>query len=365
MEDVVESMRNRDIDVSVVRGDAFQVRYEAQDPGDRDARHRAARAALHRRESARPRGARHRARVSSSTHSSRRRAGGWSSTRRSSRTTGGSTPASCRPSITSNLTGASNSQMQVQSLNDTLERDRDASSCSNASWTISRAQSPYRRPPLSWILEAGRTRICGTAARGGPRRASQIELRLKPEHPDIVRMKRLICGPREARRRPRRCQSPSRRTARATSPGRDRRGAPDEGDSGTTSRHSHPDLARREQDAERGFATSRRVYQARAEAAPTRETELIELMRDYNTLADLYADLLAKSEESKMAADSRDAARSASSSGCSIRRACPSGRSARIGRSSTAGRRWRPGARPRVRCAARIPRHHASRPTTT
>ena len=44
------------------------------------------------------------------------------------------------------------------------------------------------------------------------------------------------------------------------------------------------------------------MYQARADAAPTRESELTELSRDYDTLQKLYASLLAKSEESKMSA---------------------------------------------------------------
>jgi uncharacterized protein involved in exopolysaccharide biosynthesis len=43
------------------------------------------------------------------------------------------------------------------------------------------------------------------------------------------------------------------------------------------------------------------AYQARADAAPTRETELIELMRDYSTVQGLYNSLLAKNEESKLA----------------------------------------------------------------
>jgi polysaccharide biosynthesis transport protein len=41
-------------------------------------------------------------------------------------------------------------------------------------------------------------------------------------------------------------------------------------------------------------------YQERLDAAPTRETELIELTRDYDTLNRLYLSLLAKSEESKL-----------------------------------------------------------------
>ena len=44
-------------------------------------------------------------------------------------------------------------------------------------------------------------------------------------------------------------------------------------------------------------------YQRRVDAAPTRETELTELMRDYTTLQNMYTSLLAKKEESKLAAN--------------------------------------------------------------
>ena len=44
------------------------------------------------------------------------------------------------------------------------------------------------------------------------------------------------------------------------------------------------------------------AYQARNEAIPTRQTEMVELLRDYATLQTLYTDLLANCEESKMAA---------------------------------------------------------------
>jgi uncharacterized protein involved in exopolysaccharide biosynthesis len=45
------------------------------------------------------------------------------------------------------------------------------------------------------------------------------------------------------------------------------------------------------------------AYQARLEAIPSRETELAELMRDYSTLQSIYADLLGKNEQSKIAAN--------------------------------------------------------------
>lgn len=44
-------------------------------------------------------------------------------------------------------------------------------------------------------------------------------------------------------------------------------------------------------------------YQTRVEAAPTRESELIELTRDYTTIQQLYTSLLGKREDSKIAAN--------------------------------------------------------------
>ena len=50
----------------------------------------------------------------------------------------------------------------------------------------------------------------------------------------------------------------------------------------------------------RGVVSS---YQARVEAAPSRETDMTELMRDYSTLQSMYTTLLQKKEESKVAAN--------------------------------------------------------------
>jgi uncharacterized protein involved in exopolysaccharide biosynthesis len=45
------------------------------------------------------------------------------------------------------------------------------------------------------------------------------------------------------------------------------------------------------------------MYQSRVEAAPMRDSEMIELTRDYNTLQEFYTDLLGKREDSKIAAN--------------------------------------------------------------
>ena len=87
--------------------------------------HRAAGVAVHRREPARSRSVRPRARTSSSTPSSKTRGAGWSSTRRSSRSTSARMPASCRRRSQANLQAIQSAQLQLQALSESIDRDRD------------------------------------------------------------------------------------------------------------------------------------------------------------------------------------------------------------------------------------------------
>ena len=107
-----------------------------------------------------------------------------------------------------------------------------------------------------------------------------------------------------------------------------------------------------------------KVYQARVESTPTRESELIELTRDYDTLQKTYTSLLGKKEDSKIAANLErrqigeqfkilDPARMPE-------RPFSPDRSA----DQSDGRVVRSGAWRRPGGAARISRHDASRPTT-
>jgi uncharacterized protein involved in exopolysaccharide biosynthesis len=125
-----------------------------------------------------------------------------------------------------------------------------------------------------------------------------MELRLKPEHPDIGRMKRLITNleqkaEREALEAP---LSPG--TGAPRSPAEAARIAKRNELEALAERLRSSIAARdTEQNRLRGMVAE---YQRRLEAAPARETELIELTRDYNTLERMYNSLLAKSEESKL-----------------------------------------------------------------
>jgi uncharacterized protein involved in exopolysaccharide biosynthesis len=125
---------------------------------------------------------------------------------------------------------------------------------------------------------------------------------LKPGHPDIGLMQRRIRdleqkAEAEALSAPVTPES----APRATSPAeflREQRLAALRGEMEQLDRQ----IAQKTEDERRLRAVSQN-YQARAEAAPTRETELVELMRDYTTLQSMYTTLLQKKEEAKIASN--------------------------------------------------------------
>ena len=111
-----------------------------------------------------------------------------------------------------------------------------------------------------------------------------MELRLKPEHPDVVRMKRIIADLEQKAEAEALADPSVDGRARSTQPGRDGPPGAADGRSRTTSKR----CARRSRGASAmpiRSATCSRGIKSRAEAAPTRETELIELNRDYDTTA--------------------------------------------------------------------------------
>ena len=129
------------------------------------------------------------------------------------------------------------------------------------------------------------------------RNLQQLELQLKPGHPDIVKLKSVIAvleqrvvadlGP-DALKPPVKNGAAERRrsadTIRAQIRAIDAR------------------IAERRGDETQLRATLTR-YQQRVEAIPTRETELTALMRDYETVRESYQTLLKKREEAQLAAE--------------------------------------------------------------
>jgi protein tyrosine kinase modulator len=209
-----------------------------------------------------------------------------------------------------NLQVLQNTQMQLQALEDSISRDRDRKmllqrileetappeTTGSSSQVAPATARPGERQAASPASAADRLESARTELRN-------MELRLKPEHPDVKRLKRTIIDleraaeaeelqrPLSAVPLPMRPTNPAEVT-RANKINEQR--AEFEGlDAG---------LARKLEEAQK-LKDKLAEYQRRLEASPTREADLVELMRDHDTLQKSYASLLTKNEDSKMAAD--------------------------------------------------------------
>jgi polysaccharide chain length determinant protein (PEP-CTERM system associated) len=200
----------------------------------------------------------------------------------------------------SNLTALSNVQIQIQTLVESMVRDHDRLEMLDRQET--ELTSPETKEEVASVEAPAGNAAGGTVAqRLEAARASlaSMLLRLKADHPDITRMQRLIrdlekqaeqealqtpVSP-DATKPPTQAELRVRRRLRQIQDDREQ---------------IKKNIAEKEAEEKRlrGVAAA---YQARAEAAPTRETELIELTRDYDTLQKLYTNLLSKNEESKLA----------------------------------------------------------------
>lgn len=211
--------------------------------------------------------------------------------------------------LPSNLQTVQNLQLQLQALRESINRDRDRR------LVAQRAIADLTAPGVAALVAP-----LGAGPAGDPlalaglstaerldratRELASLELRLKPEHPDVVGLKREIeVLMREAE------QEAAATTvanggaaALATRPpaviARENRL--------TERRAELEDLDRRlggREAQEQELEASIQEYQARIEAVPTRESELVELNRDYGTLQQMYVGLLLKKEEAEIAAD--------------------------------------------------------------
>lgn len=202
-----------------------------------------------------------------------------------------------------NLQAIQNYQLQIQALVESINRDRDRRIVVDRQIAdLTAPDTPAPAPPpgddpaaapgatAAQRLEAARTAL------------QQMELRLKPEHPDIRRTRRLV----EELERQAQLEEASAMLGLKTRPT-----APTPAEAARAARVKDlqielESLDRRIAHKEAQEQQLRRTvasYQARIEAIPSRESELTALMRDYDTLQKQYTSLLAKREDSKIAAD--------------------------------------------------------------
>ncbi len=301
MEDIVDRMR-RDIDVEVVKGDAFRVAYTGADPGtvmqvtqrlaslfiDENLRDREVMAEDSYRF------------IDSQLNEARRRLVEHEKKLEAYRRQySGQLPSQ----LDSNLRVIQNAQLQLQALNEAKARAMDRRLIVERA--IADLNAPSQSGSPAGVTSADADTFTGTTAQqleAAEDNLRQLLLRLTPEHPDVMRAKRLVATLQdklaaEQRQGPQAAGTAPRPVSAAEVVRQNRL------------KEAQAELENITRQEQRRDAEEQRVrqqvamYQSRVEAAPTRESELIELTRDYDTLQKTYVSLLFKQEDSKIAAN--------------------------------------------------------------
>ena len=302
MEDIVERMRTQDIQVDIVKGDAFRVSYQAGDP--RVAMRVTERlASLFIDESLRDREVLAEGTnqfLSAQLDEARRQLVlNEKKLEEYQRQHNGELPSQ----MSANLQGIQNTEMALQNIGESLNRDRERRLLLERTVT-DLVELPEPPAPVAAGAPAPPDMAQTTAEelRNQEQALLAVELKLKPEHPDVKKLRRSV---EELRKRveAEKLASDMRAakpvvTAVNLDPVRRKRL--------TDAKAALDDLDRQlqaksaEENRLRGVLA---MYQARIEAAPAREAELAALTRDYETLQQTYRGLLIKKEESQISAN--------------------------------------------------------------
>jgi polysaccharide chain length determinant protein (PEP-CTERM system associated) len=213
----------------------------------------------------------------------------------------------------SNMQAITTTQMQLQALVESTARDRDRRQMLERLLADARSEAESMRSaalmPAAGTSAVGENALAGATATQQLEAAraalAQMELRLKPEHPDIKRMKRVISD-LEKKAEQEALQQPVSENAAVAAP---RPLTKEEADKRTRVRDMMAEIESLDRQIQFKEAEDRRLratiagYQARIEAVPGLESEWISLSRDYDTLQANYKQLLSKSEDSKVAAN--------------------------------------------------------------
>lgn len=211
--------------------------------------------------------------------------------------------------MTANMNAMSQTQLQVQSLVESIARDRDRKQMLERLYREASAEPPPPDPATAASLQGGTIGQINPNATARQQLAAArqslaaLEMRYTPDHPDVVRAKRLIADlePRAAEE----ARADAQQASSASVPTR----------SGTeTARRENLRQMRAEiesLDRQTAFKESeeRRLrgeiaeYQRRVEAVPHLESAWVALSRDYDTQQTAYKELLTKSGAAKLAVD--------------------------------------------------------------
>jgi polysaccharide chain length determinant protein (PEP-CTERM system associated) len=199
--------------------------------------------------------------------------------------------------LTTNISAIQNAQMRLQTVEERMNRARERRlfierQLADVAPQIA-IEGDSRSVPLALVTLPSEPALAEAKAR-----LEQYRLKYTPSHPDIRALERTI-GELEERVKQEALvphavdEKPTKEQLARDKAVRDLQRQIDDIDR---------QLESHEEDATQ-IRSALAQYQVRIDAVPTRESELVELMRDYNTLQRLYTDLLAKQEDSKLAAN--------------------------------------------------------------
>jgi polysaccharide chain length determinant protein (PEP-CTERM system associated) len=200
-----------------------------------------------------------------------------------------------------NLQAIESLRLQLQALDDALARARDRQvTLERQLAELLVPDAPVRAPaPAATSASADDAGDIPGATpheqlENARRRLANLEARLTPAHPDIARLKRTVAQLEQKAA----AETATAPAGSAPESLRERRARELRTDLDTLTR----EIATRGTE-QRRVRDEMALYQSRLDAAPVREAELTELMRDYETMQQIYRTLLGKREDSKVAAN--------------------------------------------------------------
>jgi polysaccharide chain length determinant protein (PEP-CTERM system associated) len=201
--------------------------------------------------------------------------------------------------LDANVQSLHNTEMQLQVLADSLNRDRDRQLVLERSLKDASAAELIESHAPAYIRTASAEGAAPTAAdelARAERTLADMQSTLTPQHPDMVSMRQTVAALQKRAEAQQLRESDSHDADAAASLRRSR------------IEEVRAELATLEQQMAQKTEETERLrgvlagYQRRIDVEPTREAELASLTRDYDTLQESYRGLLAKKQESGMAA---------------------------------------------------------------
>ena len=297
MEDIVEQMRTKDIGIGVVKGDAFRVSFQSDDP--RVAMRVTERlGSLFIDESLRDREVLAQGTsefLATQLDEARRQLEAVEGKLQEyQRTFNGELPSQ----LAANMQGLHNAEIALQQLGEALNRDRERRIAFER--TVADVLEAPDPAPVVTSTKPDMAQTLQDELRIAQQALIAVELKLKPDHPDVRRLRRNV---EELEKRVQAQQLEGTLTSRPNNTvvmdyAKRKRLLDAKAELDNLDREIKAKMAE-----EQRLRSVQGMYQARIEATPVREAELATLMRDYDTFQANYRGLLQKKEESEVSAN--------------------------------------------------------------